>query len=221
MPLGVQPVNPYGTEFRPDTTYIWIPDDSVPGHIVPGITSNSVVCGYPLYPPNYLTEILVNHNKPIKSKTMENQKLLATNNLLDSILATAKNDQSSFQDKDGLISFVNLSSSFVQNNEEFKIGQTTCDKVSNFIATLRAFTAIPLHACCGVIMGYYFGLYIFKDRNRLNLFKSLFLAIAFHASYNYFATRNVLLMFFVLVVLIMFARKLHKLLKAEQLSKQN
>lgn len=91
----------------------------------------------------------------------------------------------------------------------------------DFIATLRAFTAIPLHACCGIIMGYYFGLYIFKDKNRLNLFKSLFLAIAFHASYNYFATRNVLLMFFVLIVLIMFAKKLHRLLKAEQLSKQS
>lgn len=137
MPPGQQPVNPQGNEFRPDTTYIWIPNGSIPQHIIPGITSNRVVCGYPLYHPNYLTEILVNHNKSKKTKTMENQKLLATNNLLDSILATAENDQSSFQDKDGLISFVNLSSSFVQNNEEFKIGQTTCDKVSNFIATLR------------------------------------------------------------------------------------
>ena len=36
-----------------------------------------------------------------------------------------------------------------------------------------------------------------------------------------FATRNVLLMFFVLIVLIMFAKKLHRLLKTEQLSKQS
>ena len=80
----------------------------------------------------------------------------------------------------------------------------------DFIAILRSFTAIPLHACCGIIMGYYFGLYIFKDRNKLNLFKSLFFAISFHATYNYFATRNVLLMFIVLIILISFARKLHK-----------
>ena len=91
----------------------------------------------------------------------------------------------------------------------------------DFIAILRSFTAIPLHACCGIIMGYYFGLYIFKDRNKLNLFKSLFFAISFHATYNYFATRNVLLMFIVLIILISFARKLHKLLKIEQLSKQD
>ena len=89
----------------------------------------------------------------------------------------------------------------------------------DFIAILRSFTAIPLHACCGIIMGYYFGLYIFKGRDKLNLIKSLFFAIAFHASYNYFATRNILLMFVVLIILVMFAKKLHKLLKAEQMLK--
>ena len=89
------------------------------------------------------------------------------------------------------------------------------------IASVRALSAVPLHGCCGIIMGYYFGLYIFKDRNKLNLFKSLFFAISFHATYNYFATRNVLLMFIVLIILISFARKLHKLLKIEQLSKQD
>ena len=89
----------------------------------------------------------------------------------------------------------------------------------DFIAILRSFTAIPLHSCCGIIMGYYFGLYIFKERDKLNLIKSLFFAIAFHASYNYFATRNILLMFVVLIILVMFAKKLHKLLKAEQMLK--
>ena len=89
----------------------------------------------------------------------------------------------------------------------------------DFIAILRSFTAIPLHACCGIIMGYYFGLYIFKKRDKLNLFKSLFFAIAFHSTYNYFATRNILLMFLVLIILVMFAKKLHKLLKAEQMLK--
>ena len=50
--------------------------------------------------------------------------------------------QSSFQDSDGLISFVNLSSSFVTSNPEFEVGQSVCDKISNFFATLRikAFT---------------------------------------------------------------------------------
>ena len=84
------------------------------------------------------------------------------------------------------------------------------------VAIIRAFTAIPLHACCGIIMGYYFGLYMFKNKDTLNLFKSLFFAIGFHAVYNYFATRNVFLMIVVLLILISFARKLHGILREEQ-----
>tara|TARA_B100000212_G_scaffold232480_1_gene176733 strand:+ start:102 stop:725 length:624 start_codon:yes stop_codon:yes gene_type:complete len=84
------------------------------------------------------------------------------------------------------------------------------------VAIIRAFTAIPLHACCGIIMGYYFGLYMFKNKDTLNLFKSLFFAISFHAVYNYFATRNVFLMIVVLIILISFARKLHGILREEQ-----
>ena len=84
------------------------------------------------------------------------------------------------------------------------------------VAIIRAFTAIPLHACCGIIMGYYFGLYMFKNKDTLNLFKSLFFAIGFHSVYNYFATRNVFLMIVVLIILISFARKLHGILKEEQ-----
>ena len=84
------------------------------------------------------------------------------------------------------------------------------------VAIIRAFTAIPLHACCGIIMGYYFGLYMFKNKDTLNLFKSLFFAIGFHAVYNYFATRNVFLMIVVLIILISFARKLHGMLREEQ-----
>ena len=84
------------------------------------------------------------------------------------------------------------------------------------VAIIRAFTAIPLHACCGIIMGYYFGLYMFKNKDTLNLFKSLFFAIGFHAVYNYIATRNVFLMIIVLIILISFARKLHGMLREEQ-----
>ena len=84
------------------------------------------------------------------------------------------------------------------------------------VAIIRAFTAIPLHACCGIIMGYYFGLYMFKNKDTLNLFKSLFFAIGFHAVYNYFATRNVFLMIVVMIILISFARKLHGILREEQ-----
>ncbi|XYK81877.1 MAG: hypothetical protein ROO70_06610 [Labrenzia sp.] len=46
-------------------------------------------------------------------------------------------DQKAFTDSDGLISFVNLSSSFVTDNPEFAVGRSVCDKISNFYATLR------------------------------------------------------------------------------------
>jgi hypothetical protein len=57
--------------------------------------------------------------------------------LLNEVLTSDKSDQKAFQDSDGLISFVNLSSSFVQSNPEFTIGQDICDKVANFFATMR------------------------------------------------------------------------------------
>ena len=86
----------------------------------------------------------------------------------------------------------------------------------DLIAIIRAFTAIPLHACCGIIMGYYFGLYIFKNREKINLIKSLFFAMGFHAAYNFFATRDILLMILILIILILFAKRLHKILRKEQ-----
>ena len=60
------------------------------------------------------------------------------------------------------------------------------------IATIRAFTAIPLHACCGVIMGYFFGLYAFSGQ-RSYLLKSLFLPMFFHAIYNFVTTFSLLI----------------------------
>ena len=77
------------------------------------------------------------------------------------------------------------------------------------IATIRAITAIPLHACCGVIMGYFFGLYAFSGQ-RSYLLKSLFLPMLFHAIYNFLATFSSLLTALILIGLIRYAYSLHK-----------
>jgi hypothetical protein len=53
------------------------------------------------------------------------------------LLITIAPEEPAFQDSDGLISFVNLSSSFVQSNPEFTTGQDVCDKVASFFATMR------------------------------------------------------------------------------------
>jgi hypothetical protein len=159
-PTGVQPVNPYGNEQRPDTTYIWIPDASIPGYIVPGITTNWVICGYPTAypPPHHVANLLVPEDLPRRGvhraafRQQSNREETAMLMLeqahatLDDILSTttptdvmklAAANQDAFSDSDGLISFVNLSSSFVTNNPEFATGRAVCDKISNFYSTIR------------------------------------------------------------------------------------
>jgi hypothetical protein len=112
---GGYPVNPGGKEFRPTGTYIWIPDASIT--VETGESTNSVVCNPPAsYPAN---------------------QLLSHISLLQEVLGDDKKDQSSFQDSDGLISFVNLTSSLVTKNKQFKTGRSVCDKVANFFATMR------------------------------------------------------------------------------------
>lgn len=53
-------------------------------------------------------------------------------------------------------------------------------------ALMRMFTAIPLHASCGVIMGYFVGLAKFSENQSSLLFKGIFAATLIHGIYNYF-----------------------------------
>lgn len=68
------------------------------------------------------------------------------------------------------------------------------------VAILRAFTAIPLHASCGIIMGYFFGLYVFK-KSKMNLILSLIIPIAVHSFYN-FISGTIYIYIYILVVII-------------------
>ncbi|WP_461532317.1 PrsW family intramembrane metalloprotease [Sinomicrobium sp.] len=53
-------------------------------------------------------------------------------------------------------------------------------------ALLRAFTAVPAHACFGILMGYFMGKAKFsKNRTALNLC-GLLLAALFHGAYDFF-----------------------------------
>ena len=52
------------------------------------------------------------------------------------------------------------------------------------LAIARAFTAVPLHALCGVIMGYYFGMYAFVSGGK-NLSLALIVPNVIHGSYNF------------------------------------
>ena len=77
------------------------------------------------------------------------------------------------------------------------------------IAVMRMFTAIPLHAVCGVILGYFVGLAKFSDDKRPLLFKGLFLAVLIHALYNYFIFlgQGFIFSIIVLIVAIYYSKK--------------
>ena len=85
------------------------------------------------------------------------------------------------------------------------------------IAILRAISAIPLHASCGVIMGYYIGLYAFKGSNKY-LIQALFIPIVVHSLYN-FLTGFGFIFFGYLVGVVYFANTLHKKYVFEQQNK--
>ncbi|MBC8294203.1 MAG: PrsW family intramembrane metalloprotease [Pelagibacterales bacterium] len=78
-----------------------------------------------------------------------------------------------------------------------------------FVAITRMFTAIPLHAVCGVILGYFVGLSKFSDDKRPLLFKGLFLAVLTHALYNYFIFlgQGFIFSMIVLIVAIYYSKK--------------
>ena len=76
------------------------------------------------------------------------------------------------------------------------------------VAVLRAFSAIPMHAICGIIMGYFFGEYVFKG-NSSNLFKSWIIPMIFHGLYNFLVTFTLLY----LIILFIAGAYAYRLLK--------
>jgi len=77
------------------------------------------------------------------------------------------------------------------------------------VALIRMFTAIPLHAVCGVILGYFVGLAKFSNNKNILLYKGLFLATLVHALYNYFIFlgQGLILSIIALVVAIYYSNK--------------
>jgi len=90
---------------------------------------------------------------------------------------------------------------------------------SYYIAILRAYSAIPLHAMCGVIMGYHLGLYYFNGESKSNhLFLALLILILVHGTYHDLAHP---LNLFVLIEVYIYTRKLHREFVSHQEDKKN
>ena len=77
------------------------------------------------------------------------------------------------------------------------------------VAIMRMFTAIPLHAVCGVILGYFVGLAKFSEDKQPLFFKGFFLAVLIHALYNYFIFlgHSFIFSIIVLIVAIYYSKK--------------
>ena len=88
---------------------------------------------------------------------------------------------------DGIVYAVMISLGFATvENIGYVFGSESEDGQGLLVAVMRMFTAIPLHAVCGIILGYFVGLAKFSDNSKPLLYKGLFLAILVHALYDYF-----------------------------------
>jgi len=86
------------------------------------------------------------------------------------------------------------------------------------LAIMRAVSAIPMHATCGIIMGYFFGLYVFTHSKQF-LIKSIIFPIGIHATYNFLTGYDFFFLYFLVAVMI-YARGLHTEFAELQLYKQ-
>jgi len=100
---------------------------------------------------------------------------------------------------------ISLGFATVENYEYVYVNFPELD--SYWIAGVRALTAVPMHAMCGIIMGYYFGKYHF-EHEPINLAKALFIPMLGHAVYNYQYSTEA--SFIIVLVLFFIARNAHK-----------
>ena len=82
------------------------------------------------------------------------------------------------------------------------------------VAYARSYTAIPLHALCGVIMGFYFGMYAFVSGGK-NLSLALIVPYIIHGSYNFLIAYNNYF-YGVLIIALVFSIFLYKNVKKSQ-----
>tara|TARA_Y100001935_G_scaffold175243_1_gene144968 strand:+ start:91 stop:741 length:651 start_codon:yes stop_codon:yes gene_type:complete len=163
-----------------------------------------------IIPAGYLNSILVwpTGNIYIAGLTEEICKFLALYYLF-------KNRQQFNEPMDAIVYGVLISMGFatLENFEYVYIYSEA--NLSLITAILRAFTAIPMHATCAVIMGYYLGMYIFRLEN-FALFKAIVYPVIFHGVYNLLVQYVPIVWLFWLIFMISFAVRLHKRFIFEQ-----
>ena len=108
---------------------------------------------------------------------------------------------------DGIVYAVMISLGFATVENIFYVFNHPGQEIQ--VAVMRMFTAIPLHAVCGIILGYFVGLAKFSSNKKILLYKGLFLATLVHALYNYFIFlgQGLILSIIALVVAVYYSKK--------------
>ena len=88
------------------------------------------------------------------------------------------------------------------------------------IAIVRALTAIPMHASCGIIMGCFLGMHVFRNSSH-TIFKAIIYPILFHGTYNYLVGENLLLFLLFFVFTLTYTVCLYRRIRELQENKQS
>jgi RsiW-degrading membrane proteinase PrsW (M82 family) len=114
---------------------------------------------------------------------------------------------------DGIVYGVCVSLGFATyENFDYVFNHSESFAEAFWIAGIRSFSAVPLHALCGAIMGYHFGQYVF-EKQKHHLFLSLLIPIAFHAIYNFSAGFHGLYYLIVILIMLIYFFKIKKKVK--------
>ncbi len=70
-----------------------------------------------------------------------------------------------------------------------------------YVSLLRALTAIPMHACCGILMGFLIGKYMTSSNAKFLTF-ALLIPIVAHATYNFLITMSNFGFLFLIVLVV-------------------
>jgi len=138
----------------------------------------AVILGFLLgYPAGLLNRYTVNlwDFSPLAGFTEEPLKLI--------VLSLFLRRRPEFKEPMDAVVYATLISLAFAAQENFDYVFDPVDGYSMKLAFSRALGAIPLHASCGIIMGYYYGQHVFRQSKYL-LFLSLALPIIFHSTFN-------------------------------------
>ena len=87
-------------------------------------------------------------------------------------------------------------------------------------AIIRAYSAVPMHCLCAVVMGYYFGSYVFSGEGKY-MGLALIIPVVFHGTYNFLCVFPNNYFLFVVIILLIFSILLHRNAKVRQRGKRS